>query len=126
LVTPISPVTAADLDCRRCQKRRFISHDVLASVQIEPAGLIDSDFSMLQRHVFMTPRRIDKASHKGEQTMNKDQVKGRSKEAKGKAKEAIGKITGDKSTENKGKLEKNVGKAQAAYGDIKNDVRKST
>ena len=55
--------------------------------------------------------------------MNKDQVKGRIKETKGTVKEVTGKVTGKKSLEQKGKLQKTVGKSQAGYGDIKNDIK---
>ncbi|KAF0233923.1 MAG: hypothetical protein FD177_1335 [Desulfovibrionaceae bacterium] len=56
--------------------------------------------------------------------MDKDQVKGRTKEMSGKVKEVTGKIVGDKELEAKGNVEKNVGKIQAAYGDVKNAVKK--
>ncbi len=55
--------------------------------------------------------------------MNKDQVKGRIKETKGAVKEVTGKLTGKKSLEQKGKLQKTAGKAQAGYGDIKNEIK---
>ena len=55
--------------------------------------------------------------------MNKDQVKGRIKETKGTVKDVTGKVTGKKNLEQKGKLQKAVGKAQAGYGDIKNDIK---
>lgn len=58
--------------------------------------------------------------------MNKHQVDGRIDEAKGKAKEVAGKVTGDKSTEYKGKAEKLAGKAEAKYGDIKSDAKRSS
>jgi uncharacterized protein YjbJ (UPF0337 family) len=64
-------------------------------------------------------------SHFKEQVMNKDQVKGRVKETEGKVKEVAGKIFGDSRLEQQGKTEKLVGKVQSAYGDIKNDVKKS-
>ncbi len=56
---------------------------------------------------------------------NKDQVKGRVNEAKGKVREVAGRIVGDKTMENKGKLQNVVGKAQAAYGDTKADIAKA-
>ncbi|WP_027192699.1 CsbD family protein [Fundidesulfovibrio putealis] len=56
--------------------------------------------------------------------MDKDQVKGRAKEVSGKVKEVAGKVVGDKKLEAKGNIEKNVGKAQAAYGDVKSEVKK--
>lgn len=55
--------------------------------------------------------------------MNKDQVKGRVTEAKGKLKEVAGRISGDATLENKGKLQNAVGKAQASYGDVKEDIK---
>ena len=60
-----------------------------------------------------------------EQTMNKDQVEGRKKEVTGKIKEVAGKIIGDKEMEVKGKVKNQLGKAQAGYGDVKNDVKKA-
>jgi uncharacterized protein YjbJ (UPF0337 family) len=70
----------------------------------------------------------DRASHPRdtlEYAMNKDQVKGRIKEAKGKVKEVAGRIVGDQTMENKGKLQNAVGKAQAGYGDVKEDIKKA-
>lgn len=58
--------------------------------------------------------------------MNKNQVDGRADEAKGKAKEVTGKVTGDKDMEYEGKAEKTGGKTEAAYGDIKSDIKKAT
>ncbi len=58
--------------------------------------------------------------------MNKDQIKGRIKEAKGTVKETAGKATGKVILEQKGKLQKAAGKAQAGFGDIKNDIRKES
>lgn len=56
--------------------------------------------------------------------MNNDQVKGRIKEAEGKTKQVAGKVVGNKSLEEKGKVQKAVGKVQAGYGDLKNDLKK--
>jgi uncharacterized protein YjbJ (UPF0337 family) len=56
--------------------------------------------------------------------MNKDQIKGRIKEAEGNINETAGKVTGKESLEQKGKLQKVAGKAQAGFGDIKNDLKK--
>jgi uncharacterized protein YjbJ (UPF0337 family) len=56
--------------------------------------------------------------------MNKDQVNGRVETAKGKVMEVAGKVVGDKKLEIKGKIEKNLGKAQAKFGDLKEDVQK--
>jgi uncharacterized protein YjbJ (UPF0337 family) len=58
--------------------------------------------------------------------MNKNQVKGRKDEAKGKVKEVTGKAIGNKSMENRGKVEKLTGQTEAAYGDLKQDVKKAS
>lgn len=58
--------------------------------------------------------------------VNKDQVRGRVKEAKGKIKEVAGKLVGNESMEAKGKIQKNLGKAQAKFGDVKQDVKDAT
>ncbi len=52
-------------------------------------------------------------------TMNKGQVKGRTKEVKGMVKEVAGKLVGNKKLEEKGKVEKIRGEAQAKVGDVK-------
>lgn len=56
--------------------------------------------------------------------MNKDQINGRIKEVKGESKEVVGKLSGNKKKEFKGNVEKNVGKAQAGFGDMKNKLQK--
>ena len=48
--------------------------------------------------------------------MNKDQVK---------IKEVAGKVTGDEKTQVKGNIEKNIGKARATMGDVREDVKKT-
>ena len=58
--------------------------------------------------------------------MNKDQVKGRTEEVKGKVKQATGKLVGNKTLEQKGRIEKTLGKAQAGYGDLKDDLKKGS
>lgn len=57
--------------------------------------------------------------------MDKDRIKGAAKEVSGSIKEAAGKITGDRETEAKGKVEKNVGTAQNAFGKVKDAIRKA-
>ena len=64
-------------------------------------------------------------SHYQENIMNKDQLKGRIEEAKGKVKEVAGKLTRNKSLERKGKIQNVAGKAQAGYGDLKDDIKKA-
>jgi uncharacterized protein YjbJ (UPF0337 family) len=62
--------------------------------------------------------------------INKDQVDGRAKEAGGKIQEEFGKVVGNKTTELKGNIKKNVGAAQANLGDaaekVKNANRRGT
>jgi uncharacterized protein YjbJ (UPF0337 family) len=56
--------------------------------------------------------------------MNKDQVNGRIKEVIGNVKEIAGKITDNRDLEVKGNIQKNIGKAQADFGDLKNNLKK--
>ena len=56
--------------------------------------------------------------------MDKDQIKGRFKEIEGKVKEVTGKIVGNKTLEEKGKLERTEGTIQAGYGDVKSEIKK--
>jgi uncharacterized protein YjbJ (UPF0337 family) len=56
--------------------------------------------------------------------MNKDQVKGRAEQAVGKVKEVAGKTTGNKTLEEKGRLDEAAGKIRANYGDLKSEVSK--
>lgn len=56
-------------------------------------------------------------------SMNKDQVKGRTNEVKGKIKEVAGDLVGNEKLEEKGRIQKNIGKTQAKYGDVKKDVK---
>lgn len=55
--------------------------------------------------------------------MDIDRIEGAGREVKGAVKEAAGKVTGDKTTEIKGKIEKNVGTAKREYGEAKDAVR---
>ncbi len=56
--------------------------------------------------------------------MNKDQVKGRMEEISGQAKKVTGKVVGDKSLEQKGRVEEAAGKIRAGYGDAKHEIKK--
>jgi len=58
--------------------------------------------------------------------INKDQVKGHLEQGKGAVKEATGKLVGNPTLEVKGNIEKNLGKAQAKVGDVKEDIRKAS
>ena len=55
--------------------------------------------------------------------MNKDQAKGRIEVAKGKVKEVAGNLVGNENLERKGKIQQFSGKAQATYGDLKQDLK---
>ncbi len=57
--------------------------------------------------------------------MNKDQIRGRIAEAKGKVKKIAGKAIGNKDLEEEGKIQNSIGRAQAGYGDFKEDIKKS-
>jgi uncharacterized protein YjbJ (UPF0337 family) len=59
-------------------------------------------------------------------SINKDQVQGRVDEVKGAIKETAGKLVGDASLKAKGNIQKNLGKAQAKIGDVKEDLQKSS
>jgi uncharacterized protein YjbJ (UPF0337 family) len=61
-----------------------------------------------------------------ENLMNKDQTKGQIKEVKGNIKEVAGKALGDKTMENKGKVQNAVGKVQKGYGDAKEEIKKGS
>ena len=54
--------------------------------------------------------------------MNRDQSKGRIQAANGKARETIGQVKGNANLEQKGKLQKYLGRAQAAYGNLKERI----
>jgi len=55
--------------------------------------------------------------------MNKDQVKGRVEQAKGAVKSATGKAVGNRNLQAEGEVDKLGGKAQATYGDVKEDAK---
>ena len=55
--------------------------------------------------------------------MDKNRTEGLQKEIKGGAKEIAGKVTGNKSKELAGNVEKNVGKAQHAVGKAADHAR---
>ncbi|QFY43503.1 CsbD family protein [Candidatus Methylospira mobilis] len=57
--------------------------------------------------------------------MNKNQVKGRVEEAAGKVKEVAGRILDDAPMEIDGNIQKNLGKARAGFGDLKEDIKKN-
>ena len=56
--------------------------------------------------------------------MKKEKIKGLIQEGTGKVKEVTGKVVGNKELEAKGKIQKNVGKAQVAYAEIEDNLEK--
>jgi uncharacterized protein YjbJ (UPF0337 family) len=62
--------------------------------------------------------------HLKEFTMNKDQVQGRAEQVKGDIKEAAGKMVGNQKLQGEGLVDQAKGKAQAGYGDAKEQVKK--
>ena len=55
--------------------------------------------------------------------MDKEHVKGTADKAKGAIKEGAGKLTGDKSMEAEGKMDKAKGSAHKAAGNVKEGLR---
>jgi uncharacterized protein YjbJ (UPF0337 family) len=55
--------------------------------------------------------------------INKDQVEGKAKEAAGKVQEVAGRVVGSKTTQAKGLANQVAGQAQAAFGDVKENVK---
>jgi uncharacterized protein YjbJ (UPF0337 family) len=55
--------------------------------------------------------------------MNRDQTKGRIEAANGKAREIVGRVKGNSGLELKGRLQKDLGRAQAAYGDLQEKIK---
>ncbi len=58
--------------------------------------------------------------------INKDQVRGRVKVVKGAVTQVTGRLVGSKKLQAKGKIQKNLGKVQAKYGDLKKRVLDSS
>jgi uncharacterized protein YjbJ (UPF0337 family) len=55
--------------------------------------------------------------------MNKHQVEGRIDQAKGKVKEVTGRLVGNDRLAREGLADQAAGRAQAGYGDLKEDVK---
>jgi uncharacterized protein YjbJ (UPF0337 family) len=60
---------------------------------------------------------------KRNETMNKDQIKGRLEQVKGKAKEITGNVVGNNKLKSEGQMEKIAGKVQSNLGDAKEAVK---
>ena len=57
--------------------------------------------------------------------MDKNRTRGTAKQIKGSMRAGVGKVTGNKTLELKGRVEKIAGRAQAGYGALKDEVRAS-
>ena len=57
--------------------------------------------------------------------INKDQVEGRVKEVGGKIQEEFGKMTGNKTQQVKGAINKNMGAGQAKLGDVEERAKEA-
>ena len=57
--------------------------------------------------------------------MNRDQAKGHAKDIGGKIRQKLGKLTGNRSEQAKGVMNRAEGKVQKAAGDLKNARRSS-
>jgi len=55
--------------------------------------------------------------------MNRDQSKGRIEAASGRAREIIGRVKGNEGLEQKGKRQKDLGRARAAYGNLQEKIK---
>jgi uncharacterized protein YjbJ (UPF0337 family) len=55
--------------------------------------------------------------------MNDDQVKGRAEQVKGKIKEVTGRVVNNDRLQGEGMVDQVSGKAQATYGDVKENVK---
>jgi len=64
--------------------------------------------------------------HTQEIGMNKAQVKGRVEQVKGKIRKVTGSVVGNQTLEQKGRVQEMVGKAEASFGDLKDDLKKSS
>ena len=72
----------------------------------------------------MSADRPIRIHHFKEFVMNKDQVQGRAEQVKGDIKEAAGKMVGNQKLQGEGLVDQAKGKAQAGYGDAKEQVKK--
>lgn len=55
--------------------------------------------------------------------MDKNRTEGTKREVSGAVKEGVGKVTGDRSKEAAGNIEKNTGKVQRKVGEATDDIR---
>lgn len=57
--------------------------------------------------------------------VDENRIEGAGREVKGAVKEGVGKLTGDRSQQIEGNLEKNTGKVQRGFGKAADNVRDS-
>jgi uncharacterized protein YjbJ (UPF0337 family) len=57
--------------------------------------------------------------------MDKEHIKGAADKAKGTAKDAAGKLTGDKTLQSEGKMDKAKGETREALGDAKDAAKRT-
>jgi uncharacterized protein YjbJ (UPF0337 family) len=108
----------------RVSKRHFLAHKKYPCVLPNRPS---SGFHALFALVYEISVHVHNAQITDEEnSMNKDQVKGRTQEAKGKVKEVTGRILDDKGLEMEGNVQKNAGKIRAGVGDIKHDLKKGS
>jgi len=69
------------------------------------------------------PAILQATVHFQENDVDKNRTEGAKNQAKGSMKEAASKVTGNKSGEIEGKLQKNLGKAQKAVGNAADESR---
>ena len=57
--------------------------------------------------------------------MDRNRTRGAAKQVKGTVRAGVGRLTGNRSMELKGRVERVAGRAQAGYGALKDEVRAS-
>jgi uncharacterized protein YjbJ (UPF0337 family) len=58
--------------------------------------------------------------------MKNEKIKNKVNEITGNAKEVVGKLTGDKTLELEGNVQKNISKIRASYDDLRDSVKKTS
>jgi uncharacterized protein YjbJ (UPF0337 family) len=74
-------------------------------------------------HRSITPFKMYVSNLFREDTMNKDELKGKAKDIVGGVQRHAGKLTGDKESEAKGAAKQVAGKVQNAWGNVKDAVK---
>jgi uncharacterized protein YjbJ (UPF0337 family) len=55
--------------------------------------------------------------------MDRDRMEGKGKKITGAVREKLGDLTGNRSEQAKGKVQKNMGKVEETYGRVKDEIR---